>query len=489
MSDNESSEGRNIGSGLIGQLPAILWQRRWLVIAPAMLGIAGSVAAAFLLPETYSSSALMIVQSSQLPTEVTGEGQSEVVDRRIARIRQQITSRPDLVSLIEKHGLYRDQRASSALSEIVEDMRSAIELKPTTADLPGKMAEQRTVAVRLSFVYEDAPKTQAVAQDLMQKLLELDAAGNAQQANNTVAFLSEQAKSLETQIAEVEGKIGQINAANGGVLSQNGIAMIGNNSGSYDVQIASLQRDNAALIAQREVARSSDTRDPVVAAAENQLAAARAMYSENHPDIQIAKRRLEEARELAKSNTQKLPMQTIDSQIGFNNQQIAALRNSKAQEQAQVNSGLAAQARAPAVQQQIAELQQRLTGLNKQNQSVSDRLLAARAGARAEDEQMAERLTVVEPPELPDEPSAPNRPKIMVLGALLGLGAGLALALLLEMIWSPVRSPNALQNALGAAPLGVIPYIEARNTKRSRGERIWHWVMTRLRVKKASRAK
>lgn len=486
MSDGETQDSRPAGAGLIGQLPAILWQRRWLVIAPVVLGVTGSVAAAFLLPETYSSSALMVVESSQLSSEVTGDGQSEIVDRRIARIRQQITSRPDLVSLIEKHQLYRDQRSGSALSEIVDEMRAAIELKPTTADLPGKMAENRTVAVRLSFSYNEADKAQAVAQDLMQKLLELDAAGNAQQANNTVAFLSDQAKSLETQIGEIQTQIGQINAANGGVLSRNGMTMIGNNSGSYDVQIAALQRDNASLISQREVARSSDSRDPGVAAAEAQLAAARATYSENHPDIQIAKRRLEEARELAKSNVQKLPLQSIDSQIAFNNQQIAALRASRSQEQAQVNASLAAQARAPAVEQQIADLQQRLTGLNTQYQSVSNRLLAARAGARAEDEQMAERLSVVEPPELPDEPSAPNRPKIMALGALLGLGSGLALALLLEMIWRPVRSPGALQNALGAAPLGVIPFIEARDTKRSRGSRLWHWFMTRSRVRKAS---
>lgn len=448
------------GTDLVGQLPAIMWQRRWLLGATTALGLVAAVVTAFVLPDKYRSSALMIVQSSQLPAEVTGEGQSEIVDRRIARIRQQITSRPDLVALIEKHGLYRDRRARDSLTEIIEDMREAITLVPTTADLPGNLASQRTVAVRLSFDYADPAKAQAVAQDLMQRLLELDASGNAQQASNAVQFLNDQAVSLETQIREVEGKISGISAANGGVLANRGISLMGTNSGSYDVQIAQLQRDNATLISQRDAAKSSDSRDPVVAAAETQLAAARAVYAESHPDVVIAKQRLEEARQLAKSNTQKLPLDTIDKQIAFNNTQIAALRAAKGQELAQVSANLNAQARAPAVEQQIAQLQQQLTGLTTQYQSVSTRLLAARAGAKAEDEQMAERLSVSEPPVVPDKPESPNRPKIIALGTAAGLGLGMMIMFLMELILRPIRSPAALAAITGRQPLSVIPVIK-----------------------------
>src|SRR5690606_34593315 len=120
------------------------------------------------------------------------------------------------------------------------------------------------------------------------------------------------------------------------ILGSTGMAVIGSGTGSYDVQIATLQRDNANLIAQKEVARSSDTRDPVVASAEAALAAARSVYADGHPDVVIARQRLEEARALARSNTQRLPVDVIDQQIAFNNSQIAALRAAKSQEQSQV---------------------------------------------------------------------------------------------------------------------------------------------------------
>lgn len=482
MNADSLQDGESGGTDLIGQLPAIAWQRRWLIGATTVLGLVGATVTAFVLPDSYRSSALLIVQSSQLPTEVTGEGQSEIVDRRIARIRQQITSRPGLVALIEKHGLYRERRARDSLTEIIEDMRNAITLVPTTADLPGNMASQRTVAVRLSFDYAEPAKAQAVAQDLMQRLLELDASGNAQQASNTVQFLNDQATTLQTQISDLEGRIAQISAANGGVLANRGVTMFGNNSGSYDVQIAQLQRDNASLISQRDVAKSSDSRDPVVSAAEAQLAGARAVYTENHPDVVIAKQRLEEARQLARSNTQKLPLDTIDKQIAFNNSQISALRAAKGQELAQVSANLSAQSRAPVVEQQIAQLQQQLAGVTQQYQSVSTRLLAAKAGARAEDEQMAERLSVAEPPVVPDDPQSPHRGKIIALGTAAGLGLGLLLTFLIELVVRPIRSPASLAAITGMQPLSVIPVIRPAAAPRRR------WFVNPFRRSKAALA-
>ncbi|RYD24631.1 MAG: lipopolysaccharide biosynthesis protein, partial [Lysobacteraceae bacterium] len=89
-------------SNFIGSLPVILWERRWLIIVPfVLLSIAG-IAAAFLLPRSYRSSATLLVESQNLPTDGTGSGPGDtVIDRRMAKIRQQILSRPDLVGLIQ----------------------------------------------------------------------------------------------------------------------------------------------------------------------------------------------------------------------------------------------------------------------------------------------------------------------------------------------------------------------------------------------------
>jgi uncharacterized protein involved in exopolysaccharide biosynthesis len=182
--------------------------------------------------------------------------------------------------------------------------------------------------------------------------------------------------------------------------------------------------------------------------------------------VVIAKQALAEARKLAKTTSEKLPLDTIDEQIRFNNEQIAALRAAKAGETAQINSQLAAQARGPLVQQQISELQQRLSALNAQYDEVQNRLMAARAGVRAEDEQMAERLSVVEPPVIPDQPSWPNRWLIAAIGIGGGLGLGFVLALAVELLLRPIRDPAALKSIFGTAPLGIIPIIEVTTVRR-----------------------
>lgn len=452
-------ESAGSGQGFLAYLPAIFWQRRWWMIVPIVVGIVASIAAVLLIPPRYQASAVMLVQSSQLPDEIIGELNDSLIERRIAGIRQRVTSRPDLLELINRHGLYADRRSSDPLSEIIEDMRESITLTPSTIELPRSGADQSTVAFELAFEYEEASPAQAVVQDLMDRILELDSSGNLEQATNTAKFLEDQAKGLDQQIAEVEGQIAAINAQYGGILGSTG-AVFGGGGGSYDVQIAALQRDNAALIRQKDLAGRSDERDPVVVGAETALAAARAVYADNHPDVIIARQRLEEARRLARTNTERLPLDTIDQQIEFNNAQIAQLRSAKALEQAQVSSQLASQARAPMIQQQITALQQRLSGLNAQYQRVQERLLSARAGVRAEDEQMGQRLAVVEPPVIPDEPVWPDRLLILAIGIGGGFGLGLLLAAAVELFNRPIRDPKALAAIAGVPSLGVVPMID-----------------------------
>lgn len=473
----EEPQGPGIGT-LLSQLPTILKQRKWWIIVPTVLGVVGAVLALLFMRPVYESSALMLVESAQVQDELLTQTASDVIDRRIARIRAEVVSRPNLVALIERHRLYADERDSKSLSQIIEEMREAITLTPTTVEVPGGGAENRTIAFQLTYQYTEPRATQAVTQDLMDRILELDATGNVEQATNTVQFLSDQAADLETQIAGVQNQINTVTARNGGVLAGAGGAIVGGSGGSYDVQISALQRDNATLTAQKAQLATADNRDPGVLAAEARLASLRGVYTEGHPDVVAARNQLAQAKALARDNLTRLPTETIDQQIAFNNSQIAALRAARAGEQASINSRLAASARAPIVEQQLATLQQTLTGLNTQYQEVQARLASARAGVKAEDEQIAERLSVVDPPVVPDEPVNFDRLLITALSILGGLGLGIVLALAVEFLFRPIRDPDSLAAITGESPLAVVPVIASKRT----GEktRSWRRLLPRL---------
>lgn len=480
----EPAEARG-GSGMegfLGQLPWILWERKWWLVIPIVIGLVGAIAATLLLPERFRSTAVLVVQSQQLPQDVVGNLGTEIVDRRIAIIREQVTSRPNLISLIDRHGLFAEDRNSAPLSELVERLDDAILISPTVAELPSTSRDLRTVAFEISFDYTDPQVAQAVAQDIMDRVVELDAIATSDQVSNTVSFLRSQGSDLEAQIQEVQEEIAGVAARDGAALAATP-SIFSSGTATYDTQIANLQNEISSLIAQRNAVQSSAERDPIVTQAETALASARALYSEQHPDVVLAKQRLVEARQLAAANVNKQPLELIDQQIANSNRQIAQLRAARGQEQARIQSQLAAQARAPLVEQRMSELQRTLSSLNTQYEENRDRLLAAEAGERAENQQMGERLAVVEPPVVPDEPIFPDRLVIALIGLGGGLAVGIILAVGIEFLRRPIRDPGALKARTDAPVLGVIPILSDPSPTPHR----WtDWLPFRLRMASGS---
>lgn len=453
----------------LGHLPNVILQRKWLFIVPALLGLLAGVAAAFLLPVKYDSHAVLLVEAPLLPDDVaTDTSGTELVDQRMARIRQQVLSRPQLIELIRRNNLYQSELQTGSLSDVIDEMRNSISIDPITADIQTSRSGQRsTIAFSLSFHYSDPVKVQAVAQALTDQVLSIDSTKSAEQATNTVQFLSDQADNLLAGINGLQQQISQITASNGLALSGGATTfMTGGSSASLDAQIASLQQANSQLNAQLAAQGTADTRDPIVQQAESALAIARATYSDSHPDVIQARQRLAQAKALAKKNQSNAPLNTINAQITFNNKQISMLQAAKSQDAARTSQVLAAQATAPAVREKVSQLQQKLDLLNAQYQRASTQLLAARAGKKADDENQGERLSMVDPPVIPQEPVSPNRPKLIGLGTFGGLALGLALIVGLEFLYRPIRTPGAVTDATGQAPLVVIPVITAKDERK-----------------------
>lgn len=464
MDDYPHEQDEEGGSGFFNYLPVILWQRRWFVIVPFVLLAIAGIAAAFLLPTVYRSSATLLVESAELPPEVTGAPVTAVIDQRIAKIRQQVLSRGDLINLIEQNALYPADRAKKPLSEIVEKMRNDATISAVNADIGQKQGSTSTIAFSMSYDYPDAAKAQLVMQSFVDSFLKIDAGNLTQQATNTAEFLRTEADDLQKQIAALEGQITAIKARNGSALASAGISTV-STSGSYDAQIASLQRDNA--VGQEQL--RAVPKNPVVTQAEAQLAAARAVYSESHPDVIAARQRLEEARRFAANNVNDDQRGALQAQIAANNRQIGELGRLRSMDNARTSSLTSSQARAPAILEQVAQLENKATILRAQYQEVSTRLLAANNSARMNEQAKGERLSVVEPPVVPDKPYSPNRLKLIGGGLAGGLILGLLLALAVELILKPIRGTVALERLLGTAPLGIIPTLKADSRKMGPG--------------------
>ena len=440
-------------------LPTILWQRRYYVATCLLVALLIAVTLAFALPRTYRSTATLLVQSQDLPTSIVEAPTNGAVEQRIARIREQVLSRGDLIQLIEQNDLYPDERQSKPLSKIIEKMRHATTVAALSSDIGQTSGSQNsTIAIAMSFDYPDPAKAQTVLQSFVTKFLSMSSEDVEDQASITVRFLQDQANKLQAQISDIEGQITALKSRNGAALASSGAPPL-IDTGSFSAQITSLQNENRQLIAQSR--RPSD-RNSALAAAEAQLAAAQAQYSDSHPDVIAAKERVSQLRKMTPAGGSD---DSIQEQIAANNAAIRQLMGQRDETLARANAAMAGQARAPAIMEQAMQLENRASTLRSQYQTVSENLLKAQNSSRMASEQRAERLSLVEPANLPDHPFSPNRLLLIAGGAAAGLALGLLLALGLEFINRPVRSPRQLEN-LGLPVIGVVPLIQSSPSAR-----------------------
>jgi uncharacterized protein involved in exopolysaccharide biosynthesis len=444
---------------MINYLPIILWQRRYYVLTCLLVMTALGVVAAFGLPRTYRSTATLLVQSQDLPTALVDSPTNGAVEQRIARIREQVLSRGDLIQLIEQDDLYPRERHSQPLSKIIEKMRHSTSVGALSSDIGQQSGTQNnTIAIAMSFDYADAGKAQAVLQSFVSKFLTMDSQDVEDQATLTVRFLQDQATKLQAQISDIEGQLTGLKARNGAALASSGMPPM-LDTGSFSAQIAALQNENRQLIAQ---SRHPSSGTDALGAAEAALAAAQAQYNDTHPDVVAAKERVKQLR-MMRSTT---PDTTLQDQIVANNAAIRQLMEQRDSILARANAAVAGSARAPAILEQAMQLENRATTLRNQYQQVSENLLKAQNSARMATEQRAERLSLVEPANLPDRPFSPNRPLLIAAGAAAGLLLGLVLALGIELVSRPVRSPRQLEQ-LDIPLIGLVPLIKSKPQART----------------------
>jgi uncharacterized protein involved in exopolysaccharide biosynthesis len=457
---SESSAGG--GAWLINHMPTILWHRRLYIIVSFVLLFLVGVITAYTLPTIYRSSATMLVERQDLPEEIVEAPGTEQIEQRIAKIREQVLSRGDLISLIEQNDLYQSERRSKPMSVVVSKMRESTTVGAQTGDIGSAPAKGNVIAIKMDFDYPDPDKAQAVMQAYVTQFMRMNSDQIEDQANLTVSFLQEQASKLRGQVDAFEGRITELKASNGAVLvGANGPTYI--DTGSYNSQIASLENQNRQLALQS----SGGVADPELAAAQAALSNAEAMYSDSHPDVALARERVAAIKRSRPAGPTGLSP-VIQEQIRSNNQMIAQLTASRDAAVSRANSALAGQMRQPAVLEQVMQLENQANGLREQYNTVLRNLMRAQATARLANQQRGERLSLVEPPSLPDTPHWPNRPLFILGGAAAGLGLGFVLAMLVELLNRPMRSPNQL-TSMGLPVLGVVPILQTNVRKKRFG--------------------
>jgi capsular polysaccharide biosynthesis protein len=200
-------------------------------------------------------------------------------------------------------------------------------------------------------------------------------------------------------------------------------------------------------------------------------------YTDDYPDVIKAKNdvaRLEKRVTEANDTTKPVPDVPKSSKSAPEPAQITQWRTQihtaeagiaeKTREQEQIKSQIAMyQGRvqgSPAVEQQYKELVRGYqTAQDSYNDLLKKRSESAMSGELSKESQ-TEQFTVLDPANLPDSPSFPNRPLFALGGLAGGLVVGLGLTFLREMQDTSLRTERDVEVGLRLPVLAMLPAID-----------------------------
>jgi polysaccharide biosynthesis transport protein len=477
-------------------------KRHWMAITTGFVVILSiAVLVIIALPSVYESKGTILIESQQISKDLVQGTAATYADERIEVIKQRVLTRENLYKIIEKHGLYKAKRKSMTSSEVIDSMRKNITVNMVSAET-GKRNNKVTIAFDLIFDSERADIAYKVTNELVTLFLDENVKARTESATETTAFLAEQAESLRKQLEDTEEKVAVFKQKNASSLPEHQQLYMASLE-RMDSKVKDIEREQR--IAQDEIRflkvelmgaeagllTKQDSLAPGAVARVDSLseldklkaqyAQLQGVYRDNHPTMQtlLGKIKSLEAVEGAQtkslSDTNDLPA-TVTKKNEINAQgllvakfkaqleaaeiKLAALEKQKKDVLAKIEQQERDMTLSPIINRELLVLQRDYENAKQKYEEVRSKQLNAKITQNLEQDNKAERFSLVEPPVLPDRPIKPNRLQLMGIAIPASLFIPAIFALLLEMINPKVRGVKAVSAMMGQYALVTIPLIQ-----------------------------
>ncbi|EJL23329.1 hypothetical protein involved in exopolysaccharide biosynthesis [Novosphingobium sp. AP12] len=436
-------------------------RRRWRwLIAPTMLGALAAGAAIALREPVYRSSATLLIDSPQIPTSLVASPLTDVADERIAKIRQQIVSRESLTGLIERNGLYPDEKAKIEYPKLLEAMRTNVGVNLVAANQ--NQGHGSTIAFMLSFDYPDARTAQSVTEQLSRMFLAEDKRFRTSQASGTAAFLAQRSTELRRQLSELDSKRRAVEARYAGALPTD-VSLSAQSSSAIRSEISRTDAETQGLVQQggllaarqQELERMPPPGSENLHRAEERLARLLATHSESFPDVVAARAEVERQKATFRNDP---PASTtlIQAEIAASRERIQTLAARRAELVGTMGEIDRRVAQAPQSAYELNQIERDYDNIKRQYDSLRDKQLEAQVAANLQSEDKGERFTVVDPPNLPLHPMGSARWVLLLQGIAAGFFLGLALVIGRELLGGTIHGAESLKRAIRAPVLGSL---------------------------------
>jgi len=480
-------------------------RRVWYAVTPFVIVLSLAFALIPLIPPTYRSEGKIAVESQQVPQGFVTSTVVGYANERIGLVKQRVMTKARLLEIIDRYRLFPKLRDRVPDSVLVEKLRSQISLD-IIRDTAGSGG---AVAFTLGFEYGDPQIAASVASDLVDTFLKESVKTRADRATETTDFLKQQAERLSEQVSAMDARVAEYKQEHRDALPENlgmRTSVLHTSQGSVndlDRQILDLQGRKRLLESQRAtvgtiLSTGAENKTAILSPAQQlvalkaELAEKSAVYSSAHPDLKSLNRRISRLKrqvaaetrsgsQVSSSATDPANAQ-IESEIVSVDEQIASLRREKKDLQGKIETLQASIIETPQVERGLKNLTRGYDTAVAEYEQLSAKLRAAEVAENLEVEQKAERLVLLEPPQIPSIPVSPNKLKLYSGSFVLALGSGVGAVFLAEVFDTAIRGPAMLMAILQTHPIAVIPFIAESRSRGKTGARRLLFVLSVILV-------
>ncbi|HUN74166.1 MAG TPA: hypothetical protein VMU40_06590 [Steroidobacteraceae bacterium] len=284
---------------------AIVARRRGWLIATITAGMVATLLLAFLLPPRYRSAGTVLIEQQEMPTDLVRSTVTSYADERVQVISRRVMTTETLLDIIRRYNLYPRQRARETREALLKRMRDDIGLKMISADVIDPRSGRptsATIAFEVSYTGRSPDLAARVANELTTLYLNENLTNRTQVAREATDFLRSEGDRINKQIADLEVKLEEFKKKNYDSLpevTQLDMQMLDRTQQQLleaQERLTSLEQQRVYLQAQLAQLKPnstlfSDTGERILSSRDrlkmlrSQLAAARAKYAPDYPDV------------------------------------------------------------------------------------------------------------------------------------------------------------------------------------------------------------
>ena len=474
---------------------SMLRRRAKVILIPALVAPLIGFLVSYAFTPKYTSQSLILVEGQKVPENMVQPVVSDDLAARMATLQQQVMSQTNLQPVVDR---VFPGRNSQEVGQIIDDIRLNMAVEPVVTDLSqasGKKKGGQSTAVPGFYVkYTTSRPREAkqICDELTNLLVNENLKSMQAAASGTSDVLSKGLEDAKQRLEQMDSKMAEFKKQYVGQLpgdEENNLKILMGLNSQLESNTQTLnraQQDKAyteSLLAQQlatwkstQTSTNPQTLEKQLSDLQSQLLSLQARYTEDHPDVIKTKADISEVKkklaEINKASSDGTDTSTDKAsateppeirQLRMQVHQYGDLITAATADQKRLQREIAAYqgkvSLSPAVEEQYKGLTRDYDNAQKSYQDLLAKKSTADLTVKMTNQSEGERMFVLNPADVPDSPSFPNRLLFAAGGLAAGLALGGGIAMWLELRDNSIRTEADAEAALQLPMLVSVPWV------------------------------